>query len=168
MPKLIAPLRRLSDCRPPHPVDGIADSVSIVNPPAGPCLSLDNVVGHSAEHLVKIFLPDSRGPGDLFRRANEHWDTSGGSSGASSSGSFLRRRQLAPGLLLTLRVEGRPVVLPRADAADRTPQVMLFSSGEMNLFELTLGSQDSPAGFRLRPAATEDDLEIESFGGTGT
>jgi general secretion pathway protein H len=57
----------------------------------------------------------------------------------------LRARVLPTGLQIALSVEDRPIVLPaRAAAADRTtrpdltPQVMLFSSGELTKFTLTL------------------------------
>jgi general secretion pathway protein H len=57
----------------------------------------------------------------------------------------LRPRRLPPGLEIALRVEDRPLVLrTRADAAKRsappdlTPQIMLFSSGELTAFKLTL------------------------------
>jgi general secretion pathway protein H len=51
----------------------------------------------------------------------------------------LRLRKLPYGLDLKLRVETRPVVLKKpADAKDKTPQVMIFSSGDLTQFELTL------------------------------
>ena len=57
----------------------------------------------------------------------------------------LRTRTLPAGLELALSVEDRPIVLPRhadpgkGDAvADLTPQVMLYSSGELTRFSLTL------------------------------
>ncbi len=57
----------------------------------------------------------------------------------------LRSRTLPAGLELALSVEDRPIVLPRradparGDAvADLTPQVMLYSSGELTQFKLTL------------------------------
>ncbi len=57
----------------------------------------------------------------------------------------LRPRTLPAGLDLALSVEDRPIVLPRpadpgkGDAVpDLTPQVMLFSSGELTRFRLTL------------------------------
>ena len=39
----------------------------------------------------------------------------------------LRRREWPGGIEVALRVEGRPVVLPKPDAEDRAPQVLLFS-----------------------------------------
>jgi hypothetical protein len=61
---------------------------------------------------------------------------------------------------LTLRVEGRPVVLPKVDAKDAMPQVMLFSSGELNVFEITVMREASPDGFRILPGANEDSIEV--------
>lgn len=72
----------------------------------------------------------------------------------------LRRRRLPEGLVLTLRVEGRPVVLPKVDAKDAIPQVMLFSSGELNVFEITVMREASPDGFRILPSANEDSIEV--------
>ena len=56
----------------------------------------------------------------------------------------LRERNLPAGLEIGLSVEDRPIVLPpRADPKskaplDLTPQVMLFSSGELSSFKLRL------------------------------
>jgi general secretion pathway protein H len=62
----------------------------------------------------------------------------------------LRPRTLPAGLAFELSVENKPIVLPvsgapvgkspdrHASAADLTPQVMLFSNGELTLFKLTL------------------------------
>ncbi len=51
----------------------------------------------------------------------------------------LRQRHLPDGLTLRLVVEGRNVVLTRPkDASDKTPQVMLFASGELTSCEITL------------------------------
>ncbi|MEO8316103.1 MAG: type II secretion system minor pseudopilin GspH, partial [Pseudomonadota bacterium] len=49
-------------------------------------------------------------------------------------------RKLPAGLEMTLVIEGRKILLPPAKIKDeeRAPQILLFSSGEMNLFELTL------------------------------
>jgi type II secretion system protein H len=60
--------------------------------------------------------------------------------------STLAERKLPEGLELALAIEGRPIVLEKAKAAgglkdqvpDLTPQIMLFSSGDTNEFELTL------------------------------
>jgi general secretion pathway protein H len=57
----------------------------------------------------------------------------------------LRRRTLPAGLELALAVEDHPIVLPRTAAPtmraatpDLTPQVMLYSSGDLTSFTLTL------------------------------
>ena len=51
----------------------------------------------------------------------------------------LRARELPEGVSLGLQVEGRPIVLKRPpDSKDFTPQVMLYSNGDMTPFELTL------------------------------
>ena len=52
---------------------------------------------------------------------------------------ILRLRHLPYGLDVKLKVETRPVVLKKpADAKDKTPQVMIFASGDLTQFELTL------------------------------
>jgi general secretion pathway protein H len=55
---------------------------------------------------------------------------------------LLRQRTLPPGLETRLLVEGRPVILSRRDDKSPSPQIMLFSSGELNSFELTLRRPD--------------------------
>jgi general secretion pathway protein H len=51
----------------------------------------------------------------------------------------LGARRLPDGLDFTLIVEGRPVVLTRPkDAKDKTPQVMIFSNGDLTAFGATL------------------------------
>jgi general secretion pathway protein H len=51
----------------------------------------------------------------------------------------LAARRLPDGLDLKLTVEGRPVVLTRPkDAKDKTPQVMIFSNGDLTTFGATL------------------------------
>ena len=48
-------------------------------------------------------------------------------------------RKLPDGLDFKLKVEARPVVLTRPkDAKDKTPQVMIFSNGDLTTFEATL------------------------------
>ena len=52
---------------------------------------------------------------------------------------IMRLRHLPYGLDVKLKVETRPVVLKKpADAKDKTPQVMIFSSGDLTQFEVTL------------------------------
>jgi general secretion pathway protein H len=51
----------------------------------------------------------------------------------------LAARKLPDGLDVKLTLEGRPVVLNRPkDAKDKTPQVMIFSNGDLNSFAVTL------------------------------
>jgi general secretion pathway protein H len=77
----------------------------------------------------------------------------------------LRRRSWPAGLEAALRVEGRPVVLPKSDAKDATPQVMLFSSGEVGAFELTVAREGSATqGFRLRQGRDGDSVEALALG----
>lgn len=73
----------------------------------------------------------------------------------------LRERALPPGLDFTLVIEGRQVVLERPkpggklqDAPpDLTPQVLLFSNGDTNDFELTLRRADAARQITLRNKA---------------
>lgn len=73
---------------------------------------------------------------------------------------LLRPRELPPGISVRLWIEGRRVVLPDAEVEldQRRPQVLLYSSGELNLFELEL-RRDQGAGVRIMPAATSDQIE---------
>ncbi len=51
----------------------------------------------------------------------------------------LRARKLPDGLDLKLMIDTRPVVLKKPeDVKDKTPQVMIFSSGELTQFEVTM------------------------------
>lgn len=58
--------------------------------------------------------------------------------------SLTRRRTLPAGLHMELVVEGRPVVLPKADVDEPAPQILLYSSGELSSFELILRREDEP------------------------
>ena len=78
----------------------------------------------------------------------------------------LRARPLPPGLELSLVIEDRPIVLPtRAQAAKKrddaglTPQVMLFSSGELSRFELTLAR---PAAQRHVVVSAGADAKVQA------
>ena len=75
----------------------------------------------------------------------------------------LRRRNLPAGLEMALRVEGKPIVLPKAEAKDATPQILLFSNGELNLFELTIVREQSNVGFRISPGTADDSIQIVSL-----
>jgi len=71
----------------------------------------------------------------------------------------LTERKLPDGLTVKLTVDGRPVVLKRPkDAADRTPQVMVFSSGELSTFSVTLERDN---GVRSVTIAPDDKGEID-------
>lgn len=80
-----------------------------------------------------------------------------------------RRRTLPAGLELELAVEGRRIVLPRADAKDPAPQILLFSSGELSSFELTLRREDGADGrgasVRIQPdpEVVDGDLLVETL-----
>lgn len=67
----------------------------------------------------------------------------------------LRRRRWPAGLAASLRVDARAVVLPGVDAPSPAPQLLLYSSGELNLFELTVLRDGGPSGFRF--ASADDD-----------
>ena len=75
----------------------------------------------------------------------------------------LRRRHLPDGLLLSLVVDGRAVVLPKEDAKEAAPQVLLYSSGELNPFELTLRREGVPGGFRIASSGDDDHLEAAAL-----
>lgn len=63
-------------------------------------------------------------------------------------------RRLPDGLGFRLVVDARPVVLSRPkDAKDKTPQVMIFSNGDLTSFTATLAREGGPHGVNL----TEDD-----------
>lgn len=78
---------------------------------------------------------------------------------------ILRDRKLPAGLSMTVRVDGRPVILPRADGKDLTPQIMLFSSGDMSLFEITVQRDGTTTGFVLAPASNDDSIELRPLAG---
>jgi general secretion pathway protein H len=63
-------------------------------------------------------------------------------------------RRLPDGLAVRLAVEARPVVLTRPkDAKDKTPQVMIFSNGDLTSFAATLEREGSVRSVTV----TEDD-----------
>jgi general secretion pathway protein H len=63
-------------------------------------------------------------------------------------------RRLPYGLNVKLKVETRPVVLKKpADAKDKTPQVMIFSSGDLTQFEVTV---EREGGVRSVTIAQDD------------
>ncbi len=74
--------------------------------------------------------------------------------------SETRSRKLPAGIKMTVSVEGREIILPRVDAKpdELTPQIMLYSSGELNLFELTLQREEG-AGVVIAPSSVSDRIE---------
>lgn len=71
----------------------------------------------------------------------------------------LAERKLPDGLTVKLTVDARPVVLKRPkDATDKTPQVMVFSSGELSTFSATLERDN---GVRTVTIAPTDTGEID-------
>jgi len=70
----------------------------------------------------------------------------------------LSARKLPDGLGVKLKVEARDVVLKRPkDATDRTPQVMIFSNGDLTAFEATL---ERDAGVRSVTLTEDDQGEV--------
>ena len=73
-------------------------------------------------------------------------------------------RELPAGLLITLMIEGREVVLddPKAapGAAPLTPQVLLLSSGEINSFVLTLRRAGTRRSAALRTSSDGSGVEV--------
>jgi general secretion pathway protein H len=66
----------------------------------------------------------------------------------------LGERKLPDGLDLKLSVDARPVVLKRPkDATDRTPQVMLFSNGELSTFSVVLERDNGVRQVTIAPDA---------------
>lgn len=78
------------------------------------------------------------------------WDVRTARWEAVQDDPLLRTRELPAGLETRVLVEGRPVVLPQREDEDPAPQILLFSSGELNSFELTL----------LRPEAGADPDQV--------
>jgi general secretion pathway protein H len=72
----------------------------------------------------------------------------------------LRGRDLPDGLSFALTVEARPIVLRRPeDSKDMTPQVMLYSNGDLTPFELTLQRKEEERSVTL---ASKDEGVIEA------
>jgi general secretion pathway protein H len=70
-------------------------------------------------------------------------------------------RKLPAGIDMTLLIEGRQIVLPPASIKDeeRQPQILLFSSGELNLFELTLG-REGGRSVTFKPGSASENIEV--------
>ena len=70
----------------------------------------------------------------------------------------LEPRKLPDGLGVKLKVDAREVVLKRPkDATDKTPQVMIFSNGDLTAFEATL---ERDAGVRSVTLTEDDQGEV--------
>jgi general secretion pathway protein H len=80
---------------------------------------------------------------------------------AAEADDALRRRELPAGLLPSLVVDGRTIVIgPRKEIEDFTPQVLLYSSGDLSSFEFTLEREGG--GERGRVYADENgSLQLE-------
>lgn len=94
-----------------------------------------------------------------FDPRREHWV-------AVEDDEVLRERQLPAGLELRLRIEAREVILRRPPrhgdgAEDYTPQVMLFSNGDVTAFELRL---EREGAMRHLVVTAEPDGRIVSSG----
>lgn len=75
----------------------------------------------------------------------------------------LRWRRLPPSVEVEMVVEGRRIVLPAPDTLDLAPQVLLFSSGELNAFEITVQRRDGSRGFRVQPEVNEQDITVTNL-----
>lgn len=77
----------------------------------------------------------------------------------------LRARRLPTGVTMQVSIEGRDIILPReqAKADELAPQVMLFSSGELNLFELTLRRDATGEAIRFAPAKDSDRITVAAL-----
>ena len=89
----------------------------------------------------------------VYDARNALWHTDGD--------DLMRARQLPRGLAMRLKIEGRQVILPEADvkADSLIPQIMLYSSGELSLFELDL-QREPGSGFRLATTNTGDGIAV--------
>ena len=75
--------------------------------------------------------------------------------------TLTQARQLPAGLDMSVLIEGRKIILPPAKVKDeeRQPHVLLFSSGELNLFELTLERQGGKK-VRFKPGSASENIEV--------
>jgi len=72
----------------------------------------------------------------------------------------LRERELPAGLSLSLTVEARPIVLRRPpDSKDVTPQLMIYSNGDLTPFALTVERKQEERSVTL---ASTDEGTIEA------
>jgi general secretion pathway protein H len=75
--------------------------------------------------------------------------------------TITQARKLPAGLDMTVLIEGRKIVLPPAQIKDdeRRPHVLLFSSGELNLFELIL-EREGGKKVRFKPGSASENIEV--------
>lgn len=97
----------------------------------------------------------------VYEPRSEQWEVLSGDQ-------QLRARALPQGIDMNLDVEGRPIILPAkeisaANAKDRVPQIMLFSSGEMSLFELTLRREGGGPGVEFTPDPEADRIKATAL-----
>ena len=80
----------------------------------------------------------------------------------------LRTRRLPTGVTMRVGIEGRQIILPREQAKndELAPQVMLFSSGELNLFELMLQREATGEAIRFEPAKDSDRITVTALSTT--
>jgi hypothetical protein len=73
----------------------------------------------------------------------------------------MRARKVPPGLDVQMLVDGRRITLPRADQKpdELAPQILLHSSGDLNLFELQVRRGKGGPGYAFAPSATSDTIE---------
>jgi general secretion pathway protein H len=78
---------------------------------------------------------------------------------------LLNVQHLPVGLSMELSVEGRRIILPAEEVKpdELAPQVMLYSSGELNLFELKLRREATGTGVSIAPSAVEDRIEAKAL-----
>jgi hypothetical protein len=69
---------------------------------------------------------------------------------------------------MRVSIEGRQIILPREQAKndELAPQVMLFSSGELNLFELMLQREATGEAIRFEPAKDSDRITVTALSTT--
>jgi hypothetical protein len=72
----------------------------------------------------------------------------------------MRARRLPPSLAVTLVIEGRPIVIPEREAKDPAPQILLFSSGDLNDFELKAQRRGDSLGFSIEPDPADYDVAV--------
>ena len=83
--------------------------------------------------------------------------------------SELRERQLPDGVALELVLEGRPVVLkPPIGDAPPLPQVLLYASGDLNSFDITVKREltDHRAQIRVAEDGTVEFTDVDHMPGS--